>query len=335
MRQILGGETELENALDSAVETTSLVESAIEAQAIPEPLQDPLTAKESVDRIAETLTKMVDGTLAHLPLIIAGLLVVLVTLGLAIIARRLSKRLLVKAKLRDSLKQLIARFIVGAVWALGLLLAATVVFPDLTPTKALAALGIGSIAIGLAFKDIFENFFAGVLILWKFPFESGDWITCDDITGQVIDVTIRNTILRTVHGELVLIPNADIYKNPVEVLTNLPERRVEVICGIAYGEDVKTARRVISQAVSSCATVAKHRGVQVFTHEFSSSSVDFEVTWWTGSTPSKRRESRDEVLDAVKSALDGAGIEIPFPQRTLWFRDALRTQPAGDEASEA
>ncbi|MFI4881020.1 MAG: mechanosensitive ion channel family protein, partial [Phycisphaerales bacterium JB064] len=268
--------------------------------------------------------------LAHLPQIGAGLVIVLLTVVAGLAARAIGRRMLRGVKMRGSLKELITRFIVIGVWVVGLMLAAMVMFPGLTPTKALAALGIGSIAIGLAFKDIFENFFAGVLILWRFPFENGDWIECNGIEGRVVDVTVRNTLLRTVRGELVVVPNVDIYKNPVEVLTSKPRRRIEVIAGVAYGEDVDEARTVIHEAVSACETVSTTEEVQVFAREFASSSIDFEVAWWTGSTPLEQRRSRDEVVAAIKRALDTAGIEIPFPYRTLTFKG-----PIGIERQEA
>lgn len=276
--------------------------------------------------VMETLQSIWDGFLAHLPLIVAGLLVVAVTLVVSMFARWLSRRLLSGVKLRDSLKELVVRFVVIGAWAAGLMVAAMVTFPGLTPTKALTALGVGSIAIGLAFKDIFENFFAGVLILWRFPFENGDWITCNGITGRVVNVTVRNTILRTVRGELVVVPNVDIYKNPVDVLTDRAHRRIEIIVGVAYGEDVAKSRKIIEEAVRSCETIQKRLGVQVFAQEFASSSINFEVAWWTGATPLDQRKSRDEVVEAIKHALDEAGIEIPFPYRTLTFKHPLEVK---------
>jgi small-conductance mechanosensitive channel len=204
-----------------------------------------------------------------------------------------------------------------------------VVFPGLAPADALAALGIGSIAIGLAFKDIFENFFAGVLILWRFPFENGDFISCNGHEGKVVTVTLRNTIIRTVEGELVVLPNSAIYKSAVEVLTSQKLRRVTVICGVAYGEDIGAARDVIRKAVESCDRVSKQRPTEVFAQAFADSSINFEVTWWAGSTPLERRESRDEVVEAVKRGLDEAGIEIPFPQRAVWFKDGVSVGSRG------
>lgn len=321
-----------DSSSSTPLDPTSEEQPQAEGESLTEGVPDepPASFEEASETVMETLQTILDGFLGHLPLLAAGLLVVFVTFGLGFVAKLISNRMLRNVKLRESLKALITRFVIIAVWAIGLMVAAMVMFPGLTPTKALAALGVGSIAIGLAFKDIFENFFAGVLILWRFPFETGDWITCNGITGRVVDVTVRNTILRTVRGELVVMPNVDIYKNPVDILTNKPQRRIEIIAGVAYGEDVDESRSVIEEAVKGCQTVAGEHPVQVFAQEFASSSINFEVAWWTGATPLDQRESRDEVIAAIKRALDDAGIEIPFPYRTLTFKHPLGIEQRGE-----
>lgn len=293
-----------------------------------------LSVEEASETVLETLRSIWDDFLGHLPLIVAGLFVLIATALVAFVIRRIMRRVFRRSHLRRSLKELFERIIAMGTWCIGLMLAAMVVFPGVSPADALAALGIGSIAIGLAFKDIFENFFAGILILWRFPFEIDDFIECDGMMGRVMDVTIRNTFIRTVDGKLIVIPNATIYKNPVEVLTNQTERRETVICGVAYGEDVATARSVIKDAVTSCESVSQDHELEIFAQEFADSSINFEVTWWTGATPLEQRRSRDEIVEAVKSALDEAGIEIPFPYRTLTFKEPLRTAPASDEKGE-
>lgn len=277
------------------------------------------------ETISQTVLAIIESFLAQLPLIVAGVLILVLTGVVALVLRGVTDRLLRDVKLRASLKELLGRFVVIGVWIMGLTVSAMVMFPGLTPTKALTALGIGSVAVGLAFKDIFENFFAGVLILWRFPFENGDFIECNGQMGRVEDVTVRNTMIRTVNGELVVIPNATIYKNSVEVLTSLSERRMDIVCGVAYGEDVGVSREVIRGAVESCSSVSRGREIEVYACEFASSSINFEVTWWTGATPKQQRASRDEVIDAIKTALDDAGIEIPFPYRTLTFKDGELT----------
>lgn len=116
-----------------------------------------------------------------------------------------------------------------------------------------------------------------------------------------------------------------------EILTSLPIRRITVICGIAYSEDVDEARRVIEQAVNSCNLVSQQEPIETFAQEFADSSINFEVTWWCGSTPLEVRKSKDQVVAAVKKALDNAGIEIPFPYLPLTFADPLQLQSGGDE----
>ena len=108
------------------------------------------------------------------------------------------------------------------------------------------------------------------------------------------------------------------------IKTDIDQRRTTIICGVGYGENVDEARSVIKQAVTDCKTViSDSRPVQIFANEFADSSVNFEVTWWTGSKPIDIRQSRDEVIAAIKSALDNADIEIPFPYRTLTFNQPV------------
>jgi small-conductance mechanosensitive channel len=222
--------------------------------------------------------------------------------------------------MRDSLKELLDRFISIGIWILGILLAAMIVFPGLTPAKALGAMGIASIAVGFAFKDIFENFFAGVLILWRFPFEKGDYIECEGITGKVEDVQVRMTTVRLTSGELIVLPNSLLFKNPVKVLTEPAKRRIILMTGVAYDEDVDQSVEVIQEAVKNCGSVDDSKPIQIFPRGFGSSSIDIEIAWWADPKPVDIRSSRAEVLSAVKRALDDAGIEIPFPYRTLTFK---------------
>ncbi len=283
----------------------------------------------SLTSIAQSIQKTVldiwGDFVSHLPYLAAGLLAVLTTWGAAAAGSMIVTRIMNRSRFRPSLKELARRFTSIVIWFMGLLIAAMVVFPGLTPSKALGALGVASIAIGLAFKDIFENFFAGVLILWKFPFEHGDYITCEDVTGQVEDVTVRMTKIRHMSGKLVVVPNTYLFKNPVEVLTSRPKRRAAIMAGVAYGEDVYESVEVIENAVRSCKSVDLSKEIQVFPQGFGSSSIDIEVAWWTNPRPVDIRRSRGEVVAAIKRDLDAAGIEIPFPYRTLTFKEPLKT----------
>jgi small conductance mechanosensitive channel len=157
----------------------------------------------------------------------------------------------------------------------------------------------------------------------------GDFIECQGIEGKVENILVRETHIRKTDDQLIIVPNSLLFKNPLLVLTDKEQRRTTIVCGIAYGEDVDKARDVIRKAVASSEGVlTDHKPSQIFAQEFADSSINFEVTWWTGSRPIDVRESRDAVVAAVKRALDDAGIEIPFPDRTLTFKDGVPVQIA-------
>ncbi len=257
----------------------------------------------------------------HLPQILMAIVFIALTWAAVRLVRFVIDRLFSTARMRRSLIEVMQMLASVGLWFAGALVAMTIAFPSITPAKALTALGLGSVAIGFAFKDIFENFFAGILLLVREPFRLGDFIECNDIEGQVQRISVRDTKIRQTDGQMVIVPNAMLLKQPVHVLTNADLRRTTIICGVAYGEDVDTARDVITAAVRKVDSVRNDiRDVQIFAQAFSSSSIDFEVTWWTGSKPIDIRTSRDQVVAAVKRALDDAGIEIPFPYRTLTFK---------------
>ena len=281
------------------------------------------------------MSELAASLVARLPHIVIAIFFIVLTAVVSRISVYIFRKAIRRTSLRPALVDVLGKLLAIVIWIIGLLIAATILFPDLTPGNLLAGLGLGSIAIGLAFKDIFENFLAGLFILLREPMRIGDFVECNDVDGVVEKITLRDTYIRRSDGQLVLVPNGMLFTNPVFVVTDQALRRITVICGVAYGEDVDEARSVIEKAVEAVPSVDKSKGVQIFAREFASSSIDFEVTWWTGSKPLEERRSRDEVVAAVKRALDEAGIEIPFPYRTLTFKEPLRTQHMEDASADS
>ncbi len=293
------------------------------------------SASDSVSAIWSTVVSIWDEFLHHVPMLIGGLIIIILTAIAAYITRRLVLRFLQRWNLRSSLIQLLQQVAFVIVWILGLLLAAMVVFPGITPARALGGLGLLSIAIGFAFKDIFENFFAGVLLLWRFPFEPDDYIECENIIGRVEQITIRMTTIRRPTDELTVVPNSFLLKNPVHVLTDKSRRRISIMAGVAYDVNVPEAVRVIESAVRDCDTVSGDKPIQIFPKGFGSSSIDIEVAWWADPTPLGERRSRGEVVTAIKLALDDHGLEIPFPYRTLTFKEPLQVTQSDAKGKES
>ncbi|MEO1453039.1 MAG: mechanosensitive ion channel family protein [Pseudomonadota bacterium] len=292
------------------------------------------------DDVTQTLLAraraLADGVVALAPQLLIALIALLLTWAISVGMRYTIRRVGTRLNLRRNLVDVLILIAKTGIWVAGVLIALTIVFPTITPARALTTLGLGSVAVGLAFKDTFENFLAGILILLREPFAIGDFVECEGIEGQIEEITIRDTRIRRTDGQLVVMPNHALFQNPVVVRTNRDVRRTTIICGVAYGEDVDAARAVIHDAVVAVDTVRDDvRDVQVFAHAFGSSSIDFEITWWTGSRPVDIRTSRDQVVAAVKRALDEAGIEIPFPYQTLTFKEPLPIRRMSSQDGDA
>lgn len=280
--------------------------------------------------LQDQLVDMAEGFVRAVPGLVIALFILLLTWILAKFAVRIADRLTGSTEIRPSLKQLIDTIVRLAIWLVGLMVALIVVMPGMTPASLLAGLGIGAVAIGFAFQDIFENFLAGVLIMVREKMRIGDVIECEGITGKVEHITLRETHVRRLSGELTVVPNSILFKNPVEIFTDKEQRRHEVVVGVSYDTQLDHAADVIRRAVEGLDDVLASKGVDIFAQEFNSSSVDFLVRWWAGSTPRDGWESKDKVVRAIKAALDDAGIEIPFPYVTHTFKETVPVSQLGD-----
>ena len=282
-----------------------------------------------IDTLREQLNNMAEGFIESLPSLAIALFIILVTWIVARFAVRISDMIVGRTDIRTSLKNLVDTIVRLAIWVVGLFIAAVVVMPDLTPASLLAGLGIGAVAIGFAFQDIFENFFAGILIMLREKMQIGDIIECEGISGKVEHITLRETHVRKLSGELTVVPNSILFKNPVEILTDVEQRRHEVVVGVSYDTNLDHAATVIQRAVESVGDVLASKGIDIFAQEFNSSSVDFLVRWWAGASPRAGWESKDKVVRAIKAGLDEAGIEIPFPYVTHTFKETVPVSRLG------
>jgi len=288
-----------------------------------------------IEPLFQKVQRMWVGFVELLPLLVIAVVLLIFTWLMSRVLVAVLKRSLKQSKIRRSLRELFASLIKVTVWTVGFLIAITIIFPSLTPAKLLTVLGLGSVAVGLAFKDIFENFFAGILIMLRKPMRIGDFVECESIKGRVEKITVRETYLRKTDDQLIIVPNSFLFKNPVYVLTDLSLRRFDLVVGVAYGEDVDNARDVIRSALEKLSDIDKQRDIEVYAREFNSSSLDFTVRWWANSEPLDMHKSRDKVVTAIKKALDDAGIEIPFPYRTLTFKEPLPVRNSNDSESES
>ncbi|MBO6784240.1 MAG: mechanosensitive ion channel family protein [Alphaproteobacteria bacterium] len=282
--------------------------------------------------IVERVDSWVDGIVRHLPNIGVAIVVVAIFVVLGIVASRMFRSWAAKRD-RDNLGEVIGGFIRWLIIGVGVLLALTIVVPTLQPGDLIAGLGVGSVAIGFAFKDILQNWLAGILILMRQPFEVGDQIIAEGYEGTVERIETRATVIKTYDGRQVLIPNSDVYTNAVLVNTAFEKRRSQYDIGIGYGDSIDDATSVILDALRGVDGVESDPAPEVICAGLGDFAVLMRARWWTDSRRSDVVHVQSNVMIAVKKALDEAGIDMPFETQVHLWHDQTE-EIDGDRAAQ-
>lgn len=276
---------------------------------------------------------MVQGAIALLPNVVIGVVVFIVFWIVGRIIRSIIRK---QTRNRDTrnIGLVFGRLIQGGMIILGFLIAATIIFPSFNPADALAALGIGGVAIGFAFKDILQNFLAGILILLTEPFQLDDQIIFKGFEGTVEHIQTRATTIRTYDGRRVVIPNAELFTNAVMVNTAYERRRLQYDIGIGYGDDIATAKNIILETLRNSDGILTDPQPEALVVELADSTINIRARWWI--EPPRRSDaiaSTDWVLENVCNALVEAGIDLPFPTQQVLFHDQTE-ETDGDRARQ-
>ena len=274
----------------------------------------------SVASIWETLDNMVDGLLDRLPFIVVGLVFFIVFYFAAGLVRKLIRSSTENGN-SANVGRVLGRIAQWFTIFVGLLIAVAIIAPSITPAKLLASLGVGGVAIGFAFKDILQNFMAGLLILLREPFSIGDQIASGDYEGTVEAIETRATIINTYDGRRVVIPNSQIYTNPVVVNTAKESRRTQYDVGIGCNDDINRAAEVMLEIMQGVDGVLDDPAPEVLCVALAESSVNLRCRWWTKSDQSSVVHISDAVIRQIKVALDQAAIDMPYPTTVVLFHD--------------
>ena len=272
--------------------------------------------------IADTANELLMSFVERIPYFVAAIVVMIVFWLLSILFKKVVRKILGNRSRHQNLVKVFQRVGGALIFFIGFMIAMVVAIPGFTPAKLIGALGIGSVAIGFAFKDIFQNLLSGILLLLSEPFRIGDQIVSGDYEGTVEDIKIRATTIKTYDGRQVVIPNSDLYTSALTVNTAYKQRRLQVAIGIGYEEDIEVAKAEIIKALNHSDTVSAKSQPSVIATGFGDSTIDLMVRWFIeDGTQANKVTSIHQVIVEIKKALDVAGINIPFPIRTLDLSD--------------
>lgn len=276
---------------------------------------------ELIQEIKSSLLHLIGITIESLPGILFAIAVLFLTRYAANITRRMATVAGGRILKSPSLRSLLLQITYVATWVAGILFACVIAFPDLRLGDIIGLLGLGSVAIGFAFQDIFKNFLAGVLLLLNEPFRLGDQVIIDAYEGTVEDITIRSTQIKTYQGERVVIPNSIVFTSPVEVLTAMPHRRTDLEIGVDYTTQLPQAIDILLETVTKVEGVLAHPAPEVEAVGFGESSIDLMVRYWTLPQIVQVRRTKSRVVVALKQACNQSDINIPYPIRTVYYFD--------------
>lgn len=270
---------------------------------------------------------------AMLPNLVVGIVI----LALFVFAAKGVHRLALayfKRRARPDLGRLVADFGFWGMILLGVLVMLTIVIPSLKPVDILGGLGFGSLAFGFAFKDILQNWLAGLLILLRLPFRRGDQISVAGMEGTVQAIEPRATIIRTYDGRDVVIPNTTIYTNTVTIHTSQKTRRTEIDITVGYDHDIAHISGIIEQAMKPLQEVMDEPPPQILCWDLGSTSLGLKIRWWIKSEKAQEIVSRARVVQAIKEAFAANDIDPTDPQ-LIFYQSAVKENAAPFESRNA
>jgi small conductance mechanosensitive channel len=272
-------------------------------------------------RALETLRGMADSLIGGLPNFVLALAIFLLFYFVARRTRFFVVKLTDKQHKARNLGIILGKLAQSGVILLGLLVVLSILFPSFNPGDLIQLLGIGSVAIGFAFHDLFQNFLAGVLLLVTAPFRIGDQIIVQQYEGTVEDIAMRATTIKTYDGRRIVIPNTDLFTNSVTVNTAFESRCLEFELAISLEEDIARVKSLVLDTLSGLDGVLHQPQAEALVVALNQDSFTLRVSWWT------RKHShpevlhlQDRVLTTLKERLQTNLVVLPTQSQHIFLQ---------------
>ena len=282
----------------------------------------PMESDISLSIAIDKLQSMVNDTIRLLPNLLLAIIIFMIFWFIAKGFRNLVRNLTKRRKKDRNLALVLGRLAQGIIILLGLFISLSILIPSFEPGDLVQLLGVSSVAIGFAFRDILQNFLAGILILLTEPFKIDDQIILKNYEGTVEQIQTRATTLKTYDGRRIVIPNGELFTNSVTVNTAFEKRRLQYDIGIGYGDDIEEAKQLILEVLNNAENVLQDPPPEALVVDLAGSTINIRARWWI--EPPRRRDALDTidtVLTAVNNKLVAHGIDLPFPTQQILFHD--------------
>lgn len=275
--------------------------------------------QKALHEVVEKLSSWGEEAIAMLPNFAVAILVLTTFWILSKGAKRLLRIPLRNVAHDKQLEGLVLTLTKMTIIGTGVVIALGVMRLQGTVTSLLAGVGVIGLALGFAFQDIAANFISGIILAVKKPFASGDMIEVGSFFGEVCGINLRTTIGKTFDGQFVHMPNKFILGESLKNYSQSGERRVNVVVGVSYGDDLEKAERVAIEALSEVSERVQEKEVVVFYDSFGDSSITFTGRFWIDTLQHNFLKAQHQAIKNIKRAFEEHSLTIPFPIRTLDF----------------
>jgi small conductance mechanosensitive channel len=265
----------------------------------------------------ESINSILTSIIERLPYLLAGFLVFVIFWFLSKIIKSIFWTTSGKTRLDNRLRILFSRLIVVLVTIIGVFAALTVIIPGFTFGSLVTGLGFTTFVIGFATKDILNNLLSGILILWQQPFRIGDYLFVGNNQGKVETIGVRATQLRKDDGELILIPNGDMYSSAITIRGAGAERRMLLKISIGYDSDIGHAKDIIVKVLEDSNGVVNEPKPSAVVTDLNADGVNISIYFWINTDKHKPMQVFDQVATEIKKSLDDAGIEMYPPSAVI------------------
>lgn len=287
-------------------------------------MEQKIDIEDSVRGIWEKLDVWLDSIILSLPNFVLAIIVFLLfILASKYVAKSISALLRRKGS-QDSIRHITAQVAKVIVISIGFFVALSLLNLDKVVTSVLAGAGVVGLAIGLALQGTLTNTFSGVILSFLPQLQIGDWVETNDFAGEVMDISLRNVIIKGADNNYVVIPNSKIVDSPFKNFSRTARSRIILDVGVSYSSDLEFVESLTKDTIEKNFPQRGNEEVELMYNAFAESSINFVVRFWVDATKNKDvLNARSKAIIAIKKIYDEHGINIPFPIRTIEFNNRL------------
>ncbi|KJD32881.1 mechanosensitive ion channel protein MscS [Tamlana nanhaiensis] len=288
------------------------------------------TISEAFTNLINKLQGWLSAIIQNIPNLILAIVVMVASYFIATYIKKIVLKLVNKRVKQQSISNMIAKISAVIIVLTGLFLALGILNLSKMLTSLLAGAGVAGLAIGLALQGTLSNTFAGIVISFRKRIQIGNWVETSGYSGEVIDVNLKEFALKEADNNIVIIPNKTILENPLKNYSLTTKMRVFLNCGVGYESDLELVEKLTKETIANTFSQVKTpENVEFYYTEFGDSSINYLCRFWIDAESMlEKLKAKSKAIIEIKKAYDKAGINIPFPIRTLEFNNKLNFDDA-------